>query len=329
MKPQKGYYNEAYDQDNLLDEQPRTVNNDNNNGNDVIVGENVQQQAATEKDPYAGARNYIQELIDASKQRDKDLQRDQRMSRAHEAIAGIADMGRALSNLYFTNQYSPNAFEESGLTDKERARWEKARAEREQNRTNIMNYHMMQGKLDDAERQWKYKQERDKAADEKAAAAAKQAQENFERKQAEVERYHKEQAELKRQANLIADWKARNAPSRRSGGGSGSGGTKHGIIFTDGLGGTITVPKGALLGEVYGCIPEKYRRIQDYKSATPEQMQYDIERYLGDANMNPDIQENIRTLLHLLGGDNYTQTPATQNSNNSSQRNNNKVKVDY
>lgn len=135
-----------------------------NTTTDIIVGENA-PQAAPERDPYAGTRSYIQELIDASKQRNKDLERREKLSRAHEAVSSIADMGRALSNLYYTNEYSPNTFEDSGLSDKARQRWEQAKAEREKNRENIMNYHMMQDKLNDAERQWKYKQERDKMAD--------------------------------------------------------------------------------------------------------------------------------------------------------------------
>lgn len=312
----KGYYNEADHPENLLDEQeqenvyritrqpdeekPAAIGAEPEKvGNDTIVGGGVQKDASV-IDPYAGTRGYIQTLIEAGKKRGKDLEKSEKLSRVHEAVAGISDMGRALTNLYYTNQYSPNAFEPSGLSDKARERWERAKAEREKNRESIMNYHMMQDKLDDADRQWKYKMERDKVADERADAAARQAQENFERRQSEVERAHKEQEELKRQANLIADWKAKNGQSRRSG---GKGGTKQDIIFTDGLGGTINVPKGSLLGEVYGCIPAKYRRVMEYKTATDKQMQYDIERYLGDRNMNPDIQENIRTLLHLLEGD--------------------------
>ncbi|WP_301345893.1 hypothetical protein [uncultured Muribaculum sp.] len=116
--------------------------------------------ASTQDSNPAGydASNYA-ELIEQLQQRmaaikplsEEDLKKLRRRQAAQKMIAGISDLGRAIANIYYTSQYAPNAYSEnSGLSEKLQARFDKAKAERDANDDRFLNYALQLGKARDA-----------------------------------------------------------------------------------------------------------------------------------------------------------------------------------
>lgn len=67
-------------------------------------------------------------------------------------IGGIADMGSALANLFFTAGGAPNMYNHAqGMSERNRARWEKAKAEREANREKYLDRLYKLAQIKDAE----------------------------------------------------------------------------------------------------------------------------------------------------------------------------------
>ncbi len=78
-------------------------------------------------------------------------------------ISGIGDAVSAVSNLYFTSHYAPNMYDHrSSLSDKAKARWDKAKAERDATINQHLNYAIKLGQLKDADRNWRRQLEQDK-----------------------------------------------------------------------------------------------------------------------------------------------------------------------
>lgn len=96
-------------------------------------------------------------------------------------FSAIGDGISALSNLYFTTRYAPDSFTPSrAMSPTTRARWDRLRAEREANRRQYVDGYLRALQLDDAdyryERSWQHQMQREKLADDRAAAAEKRAQ---------------------------------------------------------------------------------------------------------------------------------------------------------
>lgn len=92
--------------------------------------------------PAAPAKSATQELIDSIKAgSEEERQKIERRRRAEETISGIADMGKALSNLYFTGKGAPNMYDpKTAMTPRARERYERALKNWEKNRTAAMSY---------------------------------------------------------------------------------------------------------------------------------------------------------------------------------------------
>lgn len=119
----------------------------------------------------------------------EELEKERKKQKREQIFAAIGDGISALSNLYFTTQYAPNMYTGvNNASKRTRERWDKLTAERNANMTAYINGLMRARQADDAynanERAWarqigldKVKAERDKAADERAAAKEKRDQE--------------------------------------------------------------------------------------------------------------------------------------------------------
>lgn len=92
--------------------------------------------------PAAPAKSATQELIDSIKAgSEEERQKIERRRKAEETIGGIADMGKALSNLYFTGKGAPNMYDpKTAMTPKARERYERALKNWEKNRVASMQY---------------------------------------------------------------------------------------------------------------------------------------------------------------------------------------------
>lgn len=102
--------------------------------------------APTEQKPATPAKSATQELIDSIKAgSEEERQKIERRRQAEETISGIADMGKALSNLYFTGKGAPNMYDaKTAMTPKARERYERALKNWEKNRAAAMSYALSQ-----------------------------------------------------------------------------------------------------------------------------------------------------------------------------------------
>lgn len=105
----------------------------------------------------------------------------EKREKSQRLIAAIGDGLRSLSNLYFTSQYAPNAYNaKDSMLAKEDARLEKLKAEREANRDKYLQYALKIGDLENkrtaTERAMKEQDERMKMAQGAAQRAAEKHQ---------------------------------------------------------------------------------------------------------------------------------------------------------
>lgn len=96
--------------------------------------------------PATPAKSATQELIDSIKAgSEEERQKIERRRRAEETISGIADMGKALSNLYFTGKGAPNMYDpKTAMTPKARERYDRALKNWNANRAASMQYALSQ-----------------------------------------------------------------------------------------------------------------------------------------------------------------------------------------
>lgn len=127
----------------------------------------------------APAKSATQELIDSIKAgSEEERQKIERRRRAEETISGIADMGKALSNLYFTGKGAPNMYDaKTAMTPKARERYERALKNWNANRAASMQYalskqsaDLKQQALDESERHHKEQEDYNRARMEMEAA---------------------------------------------------------------------------------------------------------------------------------------------------------------
>ena len=92
------------------------------------------------------AKSATRQLIDdINAKSEEDRQKIERRRQAEETISGISDMGKALSNLYFTGKGAPNMYDpKTAMTPKARERYERALKNWEKNRAANMKYALSQ-----------------------------------------------------------------------------------------------------------------------------------------------------------------------------------------
>lgn len=111
----------------------------------------------------------------------EELEKERKKQKREAIFAAIGEGISAMSNLYFTTQYAPNAFDPSqGMAATTKARFDKLKKEREQNQREYMDGFMraMKWDADDArdERNWNHTIEREKVTDHYKEAADARAQ---------------------------------------------------------------------------------------------------------------------------------------------------------
>ena len=105
--------------------------------------------------------------------------RREKRERSHAILSGVGDAITALSNLYFTTQYAPNAYDPSqGMSVKARTRYDRLRAEREANRRAYQDGYLRAAAMDKAEekddRNWRHTLYRERISDERYEVKAAQ-----------------------------------------------------------------------------------------------------------------------------------------------------------
>lgn len=105
---------------------------------------------------------------------DEDRAKRERREKIEGFLSAFGDGVSALSNLYFTSRYSPNAYNANGgLSAKTKERWDKLRAEREAKDREYFNGYLRMRAMDKErekeERAWNHSLEREKKQDEAAA----------------------------------------------------------------------------------------------------------------------------------------------------------------
>lgn len=192
-------------------------------GNDVVVGEETQQgkpavTVTTPTEKPNSAVPHLDNLIESYGKKVADHPRQEKLERTQAMIGGIADMGSALSNLYFTNQYAPNAYDpKEGMSEKMRERFDKAKAQRDKDRDAWLNYVMQKGKIEESEKAYKLKKQQMETAAEQARQtredikayrdalladrekAREEQKRSNEAKEQETERYHDKQLGISQQ----------------------------------------------------------------------------------------------------------------------------------
>lgn len=197
----------------------------------------------------------------------EELEKERKKQKREAIFSAIGDGISALSNLYFTSQYSPNAYDASkGLSATAKPRFDKLKKDHEDNMRQYMQGYMQAMKMDaDAakdDRNWRHTLERERITDQYKAAAELRAEAKADRDAAmadlkmEILTHNIDKAEADaRKAQIDADYrKAINEatvvqktrqPSRGGGGkksgGGGGGSTQTWTIVNDATGETRTV----------------------------------------------------------------------------------------
>lgn len=112
---------------------------------------------------------------------EEEVEKERKKQKRESIFAAISDGIAALSNLYFTSQYAPNAYDPSkGMSATTKARFDKLKKEREDKQRQYMEGFMraMKWDADDArdERNWTHTIEREKVSDQYRDAADARAQ---------------------------------------------------------------------------------------------------------------------------------------------------------
>lgn len=169
--PQKGYYNVADEEENLLNGTP-TENAGNDKGGD---GENEQPSpTATDakENTYSGYDDILAMMQEAQRRTNEDeetARRQERLARAHSFTNGIGDLGRAIANMYFTTQYAPNGYDHNkdSLSEKAKARADKWRTERQRLKKEYYNYAMQGANAKTGKERMQLEQQKTKLAQDK------------------------------------------------------------------------------------------------------------------------------------------------------------------
>lgn len=221
---QKGYYNEATEL--MADEQSAGYPQPVEEGGDTVAADGTRGGGEAESTGATGATGaaggggfsgstngelleYLRQQMEASKPESKEeRERRERLERTQNLAYGIADLGRALGNMYHTTQYAPNGYDaKSSMSEKQRERMERAEKARKARRDEWLNYALTRKKIEEGERSFSLQQEKDKAAakraEEDAAEKTRQFDEMMKWRKDEQKRKDAE-LELK---NAMFDWR--------------------------------------------------------------------------------------------------------------------------
>lgn len=98
-------------------------------------------------------RSYVelyQELSPYKPKTDEEIEKERKKQKRESVFAAIGDGIAALSNLYFTSQYAPNAYDpRNGMSATTKARFDKLKKEREDNQREYMEGYLRAMKMDD------------------------------------------------------------------------------------------------------------------------------------------------------------------------------------
>lgn len=143
----------------------------------IPVGEH-QRARAPQKLTYA---EMFQQLNPYKPPTQEELESERKKQKREAIFAAIGDGISALSNLYFTSQYAPNAYDpREGMAPSSKARFDRLKKEREDNQRLYMDGYLRAMKMDaDAERgerSWLHTIERERLEDRYKNAAEQRAQ---------------------------------------------------------------------------------------------------------------------------------------------------------
>lgn len=153
----------------------------------VAVTDTEQTQTVSARQQTPPRMSYVelyQRLNPYHPPTEEDLEKERKKQKRESIFAAIGDGISALSNLFFTTQYAPNAYDPSkGMTTVTRARWDRLKKEHEANQREYMEGFMRAMQMDDAaarddrnwrhtiereDRNWKHTLERERIADDRA-----------------------------------------------------------------------------------------------------------------------------------------------------------------
>lgn len=113
---------------------------------------------------------YVEDYMKQHTESEEEKAKREKREKTKQVITGIADLGRALSNLYYTTQHAPNSYNGEVMSDKVQQRIDKAKAERDKERDWHLNYALNMAKMKQGEQNFHFNEERAKAADKQAEA---------------------------------------------------------------------------------------------------------------------------------------------------------------
>ncbi len=119
---------------------------------------------APDSTPEKRRLSYVEmyEMMNPDKpETDEQRAKREKRERSQAALAAVGDAISALSNIWFTSRYAPNAYNAAkGMTASTKERWEKMRQQREANRSAYYDGYLRARAMDDAaekdERKWRY-----------------------------------------------------------------------------------------------------------------------------------------------------------------------------
>ena len=133
----------------------------------------------------------------------RDDEAEARRQKSRDMVTGIADMARAIGDLYHTNQYAPSQeVDKSLMSEVSRKRYDKAKAERDKRRAEYLNYVQNVSKQRNAEEGYRLRAEANKlrerqldqqAEKDKELSEYRNAKLDFEKAQKAIENALKEE----------------------------------------------------------------------------------------------------------------------------------------
>lgn len=173
----------------------------------------VAGRSGTEQPHLSYAQMY--EMLNPNKpETAEERAKREKREKSEAAIAAVGDTISALSNLWFTSQYAPNAYDPSkGMSATTKARWDKLRQEREARRREYADGYIRALAMDEAknreDRNWRHTIEREKIADEryevKAAQDKEQHDVNMDYYRSRADKEREDAAKSKVAAEMEAD----------------------------------------------------------------------------------------------------------------------------
>lgn len=220
--PQKGHYNEADNPEELIDgqtppleqptvqiPQPTSIapSTTQTTTQPIASPEPSQSGSITDEKPstpqtYDDILGFVENYMKQHTESDDERKKREKREKARQIITGIADMGRALSNLYYTSRHAPSSYSGEVLSEKIQQRIDKAKAERDKERDWHLNYAMNLAKLKQGDQNFHFQQERARATDEH-----NKAQQEYRDKQLDL--YYQREERMQQEADRkerMADW---------------------------------------------------------------------------------------------------------------------------